>query len=272
MVQEATPETRRSRKRSSDSPPSICDSPSKAKKLRTTLKATARSDSSSAQKTLERLSDTVSGLSAKLMLSNLKVKHLNEALSNENKKKKRKRNIAEEIMMSDGSGTLFMSPSRIQEARDIVSGREQEREQALRGKELRAEERAREKVQKKTEAVRKRDERAVAAAARKTAANEKKAAVQRAREARQAHKESALALQATTRRPRGPPKKQAVAESPSSGSQRLTNVEPVQHLMTGKGQPVRRPARFSTQDNDQTVIQRPKFGLHVLYLYRGSIA
>lgn len=121
MVQEATPETRRSRKRSTDSPPSICDSQSKAKKLRTTLKATSVGSDKRTQKTL---SDTVSGLSAKLVLSKLKVKHLNEAQGVEEKKLERKKKIADEMTASDGSGTLFMSPSEIQKARDIVSGRE----------------------------------------------------------------------------------------------------------------------------------------------------
>lgn len=76
------------------------------------------------QRTQKTLSDTVSGLSAKLVLSKLKVKHLNEAQGVEEKKLKRKKKIADEIRASDGSGTLFMSPSEIQKARDIVSGRE----------------------------------------------------------------------------------------------------------------------------------------------------
>lgn len=54
----------------------------------------------------------------------MKVKHLNEAQGVEEKKLKRKKKIADEIRASDGSGTLFMSPSEIQKARDIVSGRE----------------------------------------------------------------------------------------------------------------------------------------------------
>lgn len=38
--------------------------------------------------------------------------------------------VAEKIKASDGSGTLFMSPSKIQKARDIAAGREGAREGA----------------------------------------------------------------------------------------------------------------------------------------------
>lgn len=54
------------------------------------------------------------GLSAKLVLSNLKVKQLSDSLGDEKKRKKRKRKITEELRASGQSGALFMSPSKIQ--------------------------------------------------------------------------------------------------------------------------------------------------------------
>ena len=52
------------------------------------------------QKTLEWLSDTVLGLSAKLVLSNLRVKHLSESLNEQEERKKRKRKVIEELRAS----------------------------------------------------------------------------------------------------------------------------------------------------------------------------
>ena len=88
----------------------------------------ARSDGKT-QKTLDRLSDTVLGLLAKLMLSNLRVKHLSESLNEQEERKKRKRKVIDELRASGSSETLFISPSKIQKTRDIVSSREQEKEE-----------------------------------------------------------------------------------------------------------------------------------------------
>lgn len=94
---------------------------------------------------------------------------------------------------SDGSGTLFYGLSKSEGSGHCIR---QEREQVLQDKRLKAQERAVEKARKKEEAGMKPDERAAAAATRD--ANGKKAAVQRAREARKAHKHTKVALQATT--------------------------------------------------------------------------
>jgi hypothetical protein len=73
----------------------------------------ARSDNKT-QKTLERLSDTVLGHSAKLVLSDLKVKHLSESLHKEEGRKRKRRKVVGELRASGPSETLFMSPSKIQ--------------------------------------------------------------------------------------------------------------------------------------------------------------
>jgi hypothetical protein len=138
--------------RSSDSPPGIYDSPSKTRRLRSTLSVdSARSDDKT-QKTLKRLCDTVLGLSAKLVLSNLRVKHLSESLHKQGERKKRKRKVIEELRASGSSETLFMSPAKIQKTRDIVSSREQEKEQLQQEKRARAQVRAQEKAQREVEA------------------------------------------------------------------------------------------------------------------------
>lgn len=121
------------------------------------------------------MSDTVLGLSAKLVLSNLRVKHLSESVHKQDEWKKRKRKVIEELRASGSSETLFMSPSKVQKTRDIISSREQEKE---------------------------RDERAATAFARKTAAAQKKAAAQAAREAREAQKQTKTDSRAGYRRSR----------------------------------------------------------------------
>jgi membrane protein involved in colicin uptake len=115
-------------------------------------------------------------LSAKLTLSRLRNKQLGTALRQEQRKKKRQKKVFEELRPSEGFGTLIMSPTRIQRARDLEISREQEKEQLVRDRELRAQERAKEEARKQEEVQQKREDRAVASAARKTAAAEKKAA------------------------------------------------------------------------------------------------
>jgi hypothetical protein len=90
------------------------------------------------QRTLEKLSDTVLGLSAKLTLSRLRNKQLSTALRQEQKKKKRQEKGFEELRSSEGFGTLIMSPTRVQRARDLSMSREQEKQQLVRDRELRA--------------------------------------------------------------------------------------------------------------------------------------
>ena len=205
----------------------------------------ARSDEKT-QTTLERLSDTVLGLSAKLVLSNLRVKHLSESLHKQEERKKRKRKVIEELRASGSSETLFMSPSKIQKTRDIASSREQEKEQLQQEKIARAQVRAQAKAEKDAEAQRKRDERAAAAFARKTAVAQKKAAAQAAREARKAQKQTRKELRAEHRRSRSRPKKEIAARQASNTIQEPVVIEPVEQAKTAKGRPVRRPARFRT--------------------------
>ena len=205
----------------------------------------ARSDEKT-QKTLERLSDTVLGLSAKLVLSNLRVKHLSESLNEQGERKKRKRKVIEELRASGSSETLFMSPSKIRKTRDIATSRELEKEQMQQEKRVRAQVRAQEKAKKEAEAQRKREERAAAASARKTTAAQKKATAQAAREARKAQKQTRTDLRVEHRRSRSRPKKEIAARQASSTIQEPVAIEPVKQAKTAKGRPVRRPARFRT--------------------------
>merc|ERR1712070_1024832 len=101
---------------------------SKTKRLRSMLNVNSAHGDDKTQKTLERLSDTVLGLSAKLVLSNLRAKHLSESLREEEGRKKKSRKVVDELRASGTSETLFMSPSKIQKTRDIALGREREKE------------------------------------------------------------------------------------------------------------------------------------------------
>merc|ERR1712070_722608 len=103
---------------------------SKTKRLRSMLNVNSAHGDDKTQKTLERLSDTVLGLSAKLVLSDLRVKHLSESLRKEEGRKKKRRKVVDELRASGTSATLFMSPSKIQKTRDIALSREREKEQS----------------------------------------------------------------------------------------------------------------------------------------------
>ena len=137
-----------------------------------------------------------------------------------------------------------MSPSKIQKARDIALSREREKQLLLQNRELRDQKRAQKKVQKEVEAHRKRDERPAAAAVGKTTADQKKAATQRAREARKARKGAGVESRAANRQLQSRPERQVAAQSTPNTLQEPAVIEPVERVTTAKGRPVHRPARF----------------------------
>ena len=239
-----TPEPPYGQKRSSDSPPSIFNSPSKVRKLRSVVNtASARSDRKT-QKILEKLSDRMLTVSAELALSKLENQQHVEAQNRERKKKKRRLRISEQLRAEEGSGTLFLGPSEIQRYRDIESQREQADEQQKQEKAFRTQERGLKKAEKEAEAQRKRNARIAASEVRKEAAAEKKAAAQKAREAKQAQKQLAIKTKSSDRRYRCQPKKQ-----PAIPKLRVVLEEPkgervVEEQKTRKGRTVTQPARF----------------------------
>ena len=245
-AQSARTRSRRSTQRASNNPPSVYDSPSKTKRLRSMLNASSSHSDYKTQKTLQRLGDTVLGLSAKLVLANLRVKHLSESFYKEEGRKKKRRKVVDKLRESGPSETLFMSPSKIQRTRDIASSRELEKQQLQDEKKARAQARAQEKAQKQVEAQRRRDERTAAACARKTAAAQKKAAAQAAREARRAHKQRESRSRTTSKPSRNDTKRRMAAQKPVNVLPELTVAKPVQRATTASGRAVRRPARFDT--------------------------
>ncbi|KYG42807.1 hypothetical protein M433DRAFT_6836 [Acidomyces richmondensis BFW] len=70
------------------------------------------------------MKDTIVRLSCDLTLSKNREQSLSNALNHEQTRRKRSKRVLEELRSEEGSGTLFMSPSKIQRARDIADGRE----------------------------------------------------------------------------------------------------------------------------------------------------
>jgi transcription-repair coupling factor (superfamily II helicase) len=196
------------------------------------------------QRTLEKLSDTVLGLSAKLTLSRLRNKQLGTALRQEQKKKKRQKKVFEELRSAEGFGTLIMSPTRIQRARDLAMSKEQEKEQLVRDRELRAQERAMEKARKQEEMQQRREDRAVASASRKTAAAEKKAARAKEKADRMALKQLETQSSVSVRRRRGRPKKQTAAEIAKASPVKGIVEERTKQPVTRRGRKSRLSARY----------------------------
>jgi hypothetical protein len=240
-----TPEHHSAARPGSGSSSSAFDSPSKAKRLRSVLSGRVATSDRRTRRTLEKLGDTVLSLSAKLTLSRLRNKQLGAALRQEQRKKKRQKKVIEELRSSEGLGTLIMSPTKIQRARDLAMSREQEKEQLVRDRQLRAEERAKEKARRQEEVQRRREERAVASAAKKTAAAEKRAARAKEKADKTAQKQLENQSSMSNRRPRGRPKKQIVAEIASSSSMEAIVEEPPEQPVTRRGRNLRRPARYS---------------------------
>lgn len=96
-----------------------------------------------------------------------------------------------------------MSPTKIQRARHIEMSREQDKEQLLRDRKLRAQKQAKERAKKQKGAQRRREDRAVASAARKTAAAEKKASRAKEKADKMASKQLETQPSVSIRRPRG---------------------------------------------------------------------
>jgi hypothetical protein len=113
MADEDTSGRQSAERPASGSSSSTFDSLSKAKRLRTVLNSSVAGSDRKTQRTLEKLSDTVLGLSAKLTLSKLRNKQLGTALRQEQKKKKRQKKVFEELRSAEGFGTLIMSPTSV---------------------------------------------------------------------------------------------------------------------------------------------------------------
>jgi hypothetical protein len=240
----ATARTQRQQNRASDSPLSEFDSPSKAKRLRTVLNAASARSHPRAKRTIEKLGDTLLSLSAKLVLSNLENKQLSEALNRQKGRKKRKGKVTKQLRSEGGTGTLFISPFRVQRARDLEDGREQAKEQLQQDKQARVQERACKKAEKDVEAQKKREARVVAGFARKEAEVQKKAAAQQAREAKKVQRQLALGSSDLRSRPEVLSKAQPVPKRRTFISLEPVIKERIVWLRTSSGRISKHPARF----------------------------
>jgi hypothetical protein len=131
---------------------------------------------------------------------------LRDSLALERRQKKRQKRLFEQLRADDRSATLFMSPSKVQRARDIADSREQEKEQSQQDRQERAAARATAKALKEAEAQLKREARITARAERQQEAATKKAALKEAREAKKARLEAEKTNKPPPR-PRGRPRK-----------------------------------------------------------------
>lgn len=235
--------SQRTERPSSDSAGSVFNSPSKPRKLKTVLNATAARSDKKTQKLLRKLGDTVLGLS-RLTLSELRTKQLDAAFRHEKKRRKRQKKVVEALRASEGSGALILSPTRVQKARDIQEGRAREKEQLSRERELKAHERVREKARKEEEVRERRAERARASAARKKATEEKRAAETRMKGAQDASRQRETKLRCLSGKSRGRPKKQLDAQRSEGTRIEAVVGAPVKQRVKRSGRSSRRPARF----------------------------
>ena len=157
------------------------------------------------------------------------------------KRRKRAKVLMEEVRAAEGSGALFMSPTRIHRAQELQTRRGREKAQLQHEKELRRREKANLKDQKAEEARRKRVERAAAAAARRTATAQKKAAAAGGRAAKRAQNQLQNKSTALERKSEGHPEKQPERSRPGTTSEYL-NDERGKGKVSRSGRTLRRPA------------------------------
>jgi len=177
-----------SKKRRSSSPPSGYNTPSKIKKVRRCVNAVTAATTPRTSRTVKHLGRALLRTSAEFTLARLDNMQLRESLAREKRYKKRQKKLFEQIRADSHCGTLFLSPSQVQKARDLAISREQQKEQLHQDKADRTRARAAEKALKQAEAQKKRAARVTAVAERREAAVQKKAALEEAREAKKAQK------------------------------------------------------------------------------------
>lgn len=147
-----------------------------------------------------------------------------------------------EQMRSEGrTAALFLSPSKIQRARDIEHKKQQQKEQLQQEKHDKAVERASEKACKKVEATQKRKARATALVAKKAATEQRKAAAQEAREAKKRQKEA----------------QQHQITSSEAISTRLTTVPYKEPQVPVVVTPSQEPTAHSARSRSRRIIQPP---------------
>lgn len=198
------------KKGGSSSPPSGYSTPSRTKKIRRSVNAVTASTTPRTSRSVKHLGRALLRTSAELTIARLDNVQLNESLARERRQKKRQKKLPEQLRVDGHTGTLFLSPSKIQKARDLAARREQQKGQERQDKLDTKEAKKQEKAQKEAEAHQ-RQARAIAAAERSAAAQQKKATLQLAREAKKAEEERKKATKPPAR-PRGRPRKHAVAE------------------------------------------------------------
>ena len=70
---------------------------------------------------MDKLSNTVFALVATCQILKGEVKGLKETVFNKKKRKKRKKGIFEQLRAEEGVGGLFLSPNKVQQARDLYT-------------------------------------------------------------------------------------------------------------------------------------------------------
>jgi hypothetical protein len=239
--QQSTPQSQKKRKLSNS--PVEFNSPSKRRKIRQRVNKAAASATPRASRTIKHLGRALVRTSAELALARLDNVQLRESLARERKHKKRQKKPFEQLRADGQSGTLFLSPSKVQQVRDIIQSREQEKEQQQQDKADKAQARALEKAEKQAEAQEKREARAVAAAERKAAEAARKAALKQAREARRAQKEAAHVIRASTSKARAISKKQLVSRKAVAKVVKQTVQEAVEAQKSRTGRIVKPTAK-----------------------------
>jgi len=236
----------RGQKRMSSSPLEGIASPSKAKKLRRRVADASSVKDQRTSNTVVQLNGILVRTSAELVITKLDNKQLKQSLTRERRQKTRQKKVLEQLRADDLTGTLFMSPSKVQKARDIAVSREQEKEQLQIDRQAQKQAAAQRKAEKEVEVQGKRDARAKAASERREAVALKKAATQKARAAKQAQKEREMATKALNRRSRAPPKKKLVTKRSKTIVVEPSPPKPVKSKKTRTGRTVKQPARLRT--------------------------
>jgi hypothetical protein len=190
------------------------DSPSAVRTIRRIVNQEVAQRDAQSQRVVESLSKTCLSLAARCKLAEDREQGYLEALNNEKKKRKRGRPLMEEFRAQEGSGVMFLSPSKILKARELQDAKVAAKEQEAQEKVQKAQERADQKTQKKLEAQRKRADRVARAAARKTEAALKKAQEEAQKEAKKAQRQLETKSTVTNRRPLKPLKAQRKGEKP----------------------------------------------------------
>lgn len=192
-------------------------------------------------KKVKKLNNTILNLTTEIALLKSQNNGYKQALLDEKKKRKRGKGLFEEVRAQDGRGATFFSPRKIRAAKDLLTQKEQAKEQEKRDRVAQKEARKKLQEQQQIEKEERRAGRAQKALQRKEEAGLQTQQRQLAKDTRIAAKALDSSLKQPPQKPKRPTKRVKRSLEPMvalhTSSSQMAVIQPA----TSSGRIIRRP-------------------------------